>query len=141
MFFLLVLGLASLGLAAFLVGEVATLPARQREGNLRRASTYGRSRRAETGPGHESFRERAFEPMKMGLAHTVLKLSPRMTVDKVSRRLMGAGVGRTLSPTSFLAAKAVFAVLGFFGGTFLGGVAGKGSLTILLALLFGFIGF
>jgi len=77
----------------------------------------------------------------MGLAHAVLKLSPRMSVDKVSRRLMGAGVGRTLSPTSFLAGKAVFAVLGFMGGTFLGGIAGKGSLGILLALLFGFVGF
>ena len=141
MFFLLLFGLVSLGLAAFLIGEVATLPARQREGNLRRASSYGRHRRASSGQGQESFRERAVEPMKMGLAHAVLKLSPRMSVDKVSRRLMGAGVGRTLSPTSFLAAKAVFAVLGFMGGTFLGGIAGKGSLGILLALLFGFVGF
>ena len=141
MFFLLLFGLVSLGLAAFLIGEVATLPARQREGNLRRASSYGRRRRASSGQGQESFRERAVEPMKMGLAHAVLKLSPRMPVDKVSRRLMGAGVGRTLSPTSFLAGKAVFAVLGFMGGTFLGGIAGKGSLGILLALLFGFVGF
>src|ERR687888_2447460 len=135
MFFLLVFGLASLGLAAYLVGEVATLPARQREGNLRRAAQYGRSRRAAAGPAQDGFRERAVEPMKMGLAHAVLKLSPRMTVDKVSRRLMGAGVGRTISPTSFLASKAIFAVLGFFGGTFLGGVGGQGRLTILLALL------
>jgi tight adherence protein C len=141
MFFLLLFGLVSLRLAAFLIGEVATLPARQREGNLRRASSYGRHRRASSGQGQESFRERAVEPMKMGLAHAVLKLSPRMSVDKVSRRLMGAGVGRTLSPTSFLAGKAVFAVLGFMGGTFLGGIAGKGSLGILLALLFGFVGF
>ena len=141
MFFLLLFGLVSLGLAAFLIGEVATLPARQREGNLRRASSYGRRRRASSGQGQESFRERAVEPMKMGLAHAVLKLSPRMSVDKVSRRLMGAGVGRTLSPTSFLAGKAIFAVLGFMGGTFLGGIAGKGSLGILLALLFGFVGF
>jgi tight adherence protein C len=141
MFFLLLFGLVSLGLAAFLIGEVATLPARQREGNLRRASNYGRHRRASSGVGQESFRERAVEPMKMGLAHAVLKLSPRMSVDKVSRKLMGAGVGRTLSPTSFLAGKAVFAVLGFMGGTFLGGIAGQGSLGILLALLFGFMGF
>jgi tight adherence protein C len=141
MFFLLLFGLVSLGLAAFLIGEVATLPARQREGNLRRASSYGRHRRTSSSQGQESFRERAVEPMKMGLAHAVLKLSPRMSVDKVSRRLMGAGVGRTLSPTSFLAAKAVFAVLGFVGGTFLGGIAGQGSLGILLAILFGFVGF
>jgi tight adherence protein C len=141
MIFLLVFGLASLGLAAYLIGEVATLPARQREGSLRRAATYGHRRRPVAGQGQEGFRERAVEPMKMGLAHAVLKLSPRMTVDKVSRRLMGAGVGRAFSPTSFLASKAIFAILGFFGGTFLGGVAGSGSLGILLALGFVFIGF
>src|SRR5215216_3015617 len=133
MFFLLVFGLASLGLAAFLIGEVATLPARQREGNLRRAANYGARRRPSSGQGQEGFRERAVEPIKMGLAHAVLKLSPRMTVDKVSRRLMGAGVGRAFSPTSFLASKAVFAILGF--------LAGKSSLGILLALLFLFVGF
>jgi tight adherence protein C len=141
MIFLLVFGLASLGLAAFLIGEVATLPARQREGSLRRAATYGHRRRPVAGQSQEGFRERAVEPMKMGLAHAVLKLSPRMTVDKVSRRLMGAGVGRAISPTSFLASKALFAILGFLGGTFLGGVAGKGSLGILLALFFLFFGF
>jgi tight adherence protein C len=141
MIFLLVFGLASLGLAAYLIGEVATLPARQREGSLRRAATYGRRRKAAPGRGEEGFRERAVEPMKMGLAHAVLKLSPRMTVDKVSRRLMGAGVGRAFSPTSFLASKAVFAGVGFLGGTFLGSAAGKGSLGVLLALFFLFIGF
>ena len=141
MIFLLVFGLASLGLAAYLIGEVATLPAREREGSLRRAATYGHRRRAAPGQRQEGFRERAVEPMKMGLAHAVLKLSPRMTVDKVSRRLMGAGVGRAFSPTSFLASKAVFAILGFLGGTFLGGLAGKGSLGILLALFFLFVGF
>src|SRR5215211_2695874 len=141
MFFLLVFGLASLGLAAFLIGEVATLPARQREGSLRRASSYGRSRGKTSGQGQESFRERAVEPMKMGMAHAVLKLSPRMTVDKVSRRLMGAGVGRAFSPTSFLASKAFLGVGGFVGGMFLGGVTGKGALGILLSLLFALIGF
>jgi tight adherence protein C len=141
MFFLLVFGLASLGLAAFLIGEVATLPARQREGNLRRAATYGRSRGRASGQGQESFRERAVEPMKMGMAHAVLKLSPRMTVDKVSRRLMGAGVGRAISPTSFLASKALLGVLGFVGGTFLGGMTGNGTLGILLAIVFVLIGF
>jgi tight adherence protein C len=141
MFFLLVFALASLGLAAFLIGEVATLPARQREGNLRRASNYGRARGRASVQGQESFRERAVEPMKMGMAHAVLKLSPRMTVDKVSRRLMGAGVGRTISPTSFLASKALFGVGGFVGGTFLGGMTGNGTLGILLAILFAFVGF
>jgi tight adherence protein C len=64
-----------------------------------------------------------------------------MSVDKVSRRLMGAGVGRSFTPTTFLASKALCAVGGFVGGTFLGGLTGKGSLGILLAILFAFLGF
>ena len=138
---LLFLGLALLAGAAYFACEVATLPARERHQSVRRAATYGARRRPSSGQGQDSFRERAVEPMKMGLAHAVLKLSPRMSVDKVSRRLMGAGVGRTISPTSFLASKALLAVGGFVLGTFLGGMTGKGSLGILLALLFVFIGF
>ena len=141
MFFVLVFALASLGLAVFLIGEAATLPARERYGSIRRAANYGRSRRG--GPsrqGQESFGDRVVEPMKMGLAQAVLKVSPRMTVDTVSRRLMGAGLARALSPTTFLAGKAAFAIGGVFGGLFVGGMLG-GAFAILLALLFALIGF
>jgi hypothetical protein len=63
--FILVLGLASLGLAVFLVGEVATLPARERHGSIRRAATYGKHRRR-AGPREESFGERVVDPLKTG---------------------------------------------------------------------------
>jgi tight adherence protein C len=141
MFFVLVFALASLGLAVFLIGEAATLPARERYGSIRRAANYGRSRRG--GPsrqGQETFGDRVVEPMKMGLAQAVLKVSPRMTVDTVSRRLMGAGLARMVSPTTFLAAKAALAIGGVFGGLFLGGLLG-GAFAILLALLFALVGF
>jgi tight adherence protein C len=54
---------------------------------------------------------------------------------------MGAGVGRAISPTSYLASKALFGVLGFVGGTFLGGLTHNGTLGVLLAILFALIGF
>ncbi len=65
----LLLGIASLGLAVFLVSEVATLPLRQREGSIRRAARYGESRRRVSDHANaQSFRDRALVPMSTGLA-------------------------------------------------------------------------
>ena len=140
MVFVLIFAIASLGLAVFLIGEAATLPARERHGSIRRAATYGKSRRPSTGRPEESFGNRVVEPMKMGLAQGVLKVSPRLTVDAVSARLMGAGLGRVLSPTTFLAAKAAGAIGGVVGGLVVGGMVG-GAFPIVLAILFALIWF
>ena len=134
MVFVLAFAIASLGLAVFLIGEAATLPARERYSSIRRAATYGKSRRPAGGAPQESFGDRVVEPLKMGLAHGVLKVSPRMTVDSVSARLMGAGLGRAVSPTTFLASKAATAVGGVVGGLTLGGMLG-GAFPILLAIV------
>jgi tight adherence protein C len=140
MVFVLIFAIASLGLAVYLIGEAATLPARERYGSIRRAATYGKSRRPSTGRPEETFGNRVVEPMKMGLAQGVLKVSPRLTVDAVSARLMGAGLGRVLSPTTFLAAKAAGAIGGVVGGIVVGGMVG-GAFPIVLAVLFALIGF
>lgn len=137
---ILVFAIAALGAAVFLIGEAATLPARERHGSIRRAATYGRSRRPSAGRPEESFGERVVEPLKMGLAQAVLKVSPRMTVDAVSARLMGAGLGRVLSPTTFLASKAAAAIGGVVGGLIVGGMVG-GAFPVLLAAVFALLGF
>ena len=137
---ILFLAIASLGFAVFLIGEAATLPARERHGSIRRAATYGKSRRPTSGRPEETFGSRVVDPMKMGLAQGVLKVSPRLTVEAVSARLMGAGLGRVLSPTTFLAAKAAAAIGGVFGGLVLGGMVG-GVFPVLLAILLALIGF
>ena len=130
---ILLFAIAALGAAVFLIGEAATLPARERHGSIRRAATYGKSRRPSSGRPEQSFGDRVVEPMKMGLAQGVLKVSPRMTVDAVSARLMGAGLGRVISPTTFLASKAAAALV-------VGGVIG-GAFPILLAVVFALLGF
>jgi tight adherence protein C len=140
MVFILLFAIASLGLAVFLIGEAATLPARERHGSIRRAATYGKSRRASSGRREESFGDRVVEPLKMGLAQVVLKINPRMSVDSVTARLMGAGLGRVISPTTFLAAKAAAAIGGVVGGLIVGGMVG-GAFPILLALVFALLGF
>src|ERR1044072_1355155 len=137
---ILLFAIAALGAAVFLIGEAATLPARERHGSIRRAATYGKSRRPSTGRPEETFRARVVDPMKMGLAHAVLKVNPRMTADAVSARLMGAGLGRVISPASFLASDGAAAIGGVFGGLVVGGMVG-GAFPILFAVVFALLGF
>ena len=139
---LLILGLAFLALAVYLVGEVATSPSRERRGSLKRAATYGDSRLTAPGLREETFGERVVAPMRMTLAHAVLRVNRRSSVDKVGSKLLGAGLGRVISPQTFLATKAIAACGGFVGGAFLGAIAGKGgAVAALLAMVFAALGF
>jgi tight adherence protein C len=136
---LLVLALASLGLAVYLLGEVATLPARQRQGSIRRAANYGRSRRL-VNPFAQTagFRERAMGPAVTSLARVVLRLSPKSTVDSINLKLLGAGLGRSFSPTAFLATKGVLGVSGLLLGLMAG--VGSGAKGVLIAFGLGIMG-
>ena len=140
---ILVLAALSLALAVFLVGEVATLPQRQRQGAIRRAATYGHKRRPiDALRDQAGFRERALGPMTTSLARGVLRLSPKATVDSINMKLLSAGLGRKISPTQFLAAKALFAAFGFFFGATVAaagsGATPKGIMAILGLGLMGF---
>jgi tight adherence protein C len=138
---LLFLAVVMLAAAAYLVGEVVTLPGRERHQAVRRAATYGRSRVVSTGLERLRFRERVLLPATASLAGLTLKLNPRTTLDSISARLLAAGMGRKLTPTTFLAIKSA----GALGGGFLGfaaGIAFVGSVAALpLAIALGLLGF
>lgn len=138
---LLIFGVVSLGAAVFLVSEAVTLTGRQREGSLRRAATYGSSAVVPIRPGQADFRERAVIPVMTGLARGVLRLTPRANLASVSTKLLAAGLGRTVSPTAFLAAKAIFACAGIPVGAILGRSIGTGVTAVLFSILCGAIGF
>ena len=139
---ILLLGVATLGLAAFLVAEVVTFPARQRAGALRRAANYGRARSRVPLPGQEDFRRRALQPFLVSLARAVLRVSPRATVESVSLKLLAAGLGRTVSPTAFLGTKVLLAGAGVPAGIAVGAVAGKSAGgSVLFGLVFALMGF
>jgi len=99
---LLLIAIACLAGAVFLIGEVATLPSRERVRSMRRATHYGFVRIASP-LDNQRLRERAFEPLRETFAAWVLKLNPRTSMDSIGLRLLGAGLGRRLSPTGFLA--------------------------------------
>src|SRR5687768_6921056 len=139
----MLLALAALLLAGavYLVGEVVTYPARQRQQGIRRASTYGRLRFKAASPDRVRFNERVLAPAAARLAQLALRVNPRVTVESVGLRLLAAGMGRTMTPTVFLAAKAGFGGVGaLFGLLF--GVSSFGPLgAFALAGLFAAGGF
>jgi tight adherence protein C len=144
MLWLLIIAGASIALAFFLLMDVATLPARQRAGSIRRAAGYGKHRVAASSRVLDdgTFRDRALVPMKTGLARAVLRITPRASVETVSNKLLRAGLNRKLSPTSYLASKAVLCFVGFVGGQVFASIAGAlASRALLLGIAFAFVGF
>ncbi|HKF14709.1 MAG TPA: type II secretion system F family protein [Gaiellaceae bacterium] len=123
---LLFLAFLCLAGAVFLIGEVATLPSRERERSIRRASHYGFVGVASSLDA-KKFRERAVEPMRENLAGLVLKINPRTSLESISLKLLGAGLGRRITPTGFLAAKGVAAAFGALVGVMVGSMAGSAT--------------
>jgi tight adherence protein C len=106
--------------AAFLVVEALTHPARERRSAVARASTYGRVRRSRL-PDRGDLHERAVVPIKDVLARWVLRLTPKLSLESVSTKLLTAGLTRRLSPTGFLSLKAALVIGGLLlGALFLG---------------------
>jgi tight adherence protein C len=142
MTWLLVLAGASVGLAVYLLMDLATLSTRERVGSIRRAATYGKSR-VPVGSVLDdgTFRERALTPMKTGLARAVLRITPRASIETVSTKLLNAGLNRRVSPTTYLASKAVVGFIGFVAGQVVAQVSGQASRGVLLGLAMAVVGF
>jgi tight adherence protein C len=139
-FIFIVLGVLCLAGAAYLVGEAMTLPARERRSSVHRAATYGKFRAA-LGQQQLPFNKRVLAPLGDRLAGWTLKLHPKTTIDGVSTRLLAAGLGRKISPTTFLAFKSALALGGLvLGGLFGGAAAGPGGVLFAAIALAG-IGF
>src|SRR5918911_5175858 len=101
-----VLALASLAAAVYFAAEAITVSSRERRTAVLRASTYGRIRRkALTLPDRGQLHQRAIVPLKDSVAKWVLRLTPKLSIEAVSAKLLAAGLTRRLTPTGFLALK------------------------------------
>ena len=136
----IVLAVLLLAAAAYLLGEAATAPARERQVSVRRAATYGKFRAA-LGERDQPFQDRVVNPAKERLAGFVLKIHPKTTVDSVRSKLLAAGMGRKITPTGFLAAKSAFGLGGFLFGAFFGGTMSGTVGVLVFGLALGGIGF
>jgi tight adherence protein C len=138
MLFVIFVGLVCLAASAYFLGDAVTMPARERHSSVRRAARYG-TFRPSLGHHQRPFRERVLVPLGERLARWTLKLHPRTTIEGVSTRLLAAGLGRTLSPTAFLAFKSGLAIGGFALGALFGGAAtGAGGVLFFSLVLAGF---
>jgi tight adherence protein C len=135
---LILLAVLFLAGAAYLFGEAATAPARDRQVSVKRAANYGKFRAA-LGERDKPFRDRVLEPAVDRLSKLVLRIHPKTNVDGVRNRLLAAGLGRTITPSAFLAAKAAVGIGGLLVGMILGAVVG--SVGLLLAVALGGVGF
>ena len=135
------LAFLSLAVSAYLVGEVVTLPGRERDRAVKRAANYGRHRVASTGLERLRFSERVVVPATASLARLALRLNPRANLDAIAIRLMAAGMGRSLTPTAFLAMKGGGALIGGIVGFTLGTGVGGPLAGFLFAFGLGFGGF
>jgi len=138
---LFVLAVLMLAGAVYLISEVVTLPGRERDRAVRRAATYGRTRVASVGLERLRFRERVLQPATASLAGLTLKLNPRVTLDSISARLLAAGMGRKLTPTTFLAMKAAGGLVGGFLGFAVGVAAVAPVAALPLAFALALVGF
>jgi tight adherence protein C len=136
---MLLLASLMLGLAVFLVTEVATTPQRRRTIALKRAAAYGAARR-NTEEEIERFKERVLVPAIDRLAHLALRINPKVSADAIGSRLIAAGLAPRISTSQFLAVKSGLALAGgivaLLFGVALGPLAG-----FLLAPVFAAAGF
>jgi tight adherence protein C len=134
---LLIAGVCLLALSAYLVSEVVTLPERQRRALVRRAAHYGAVRVAPAGRERTTLHERMLVPVSGRLARMMLRLNPRESLDAVQQKLLAAGM-HDVSPSGFLAAKAILAGAGLLFGLLLTAIAGaQTGLLVTLACVAG----
>src|SRR5919197_235207 len=136
MLFVIFVGLVCLAASAYFVGDAVTMPARERRSSVRRAAQYG-DFKPKLGHVQQPFRERVLVPMGDRLAKWTLKLHPKTTVEGVSTRLLAAGLGRKISPTTFLALKSACAIGGFGVGALFGGALTGAGGVLLFAIALG----
>ena len=135
---LLILAAICLSLSALCVGNVATLPARNRRARIRAAATYGNVR-VSSGPERARFQERVVGPFITWIARAMLRLNAKQNLESLSLLLMSAGM-RNTSAQTFLAAKGISAGVGILLGVVLGAFSSLTAVFVYASVL-GAIGY
>ena len=135
---LLIAAAVCLTLSALCVGNLATLPARNRRARIRAAATYG-NLRVSRGPERAPFQVRVIGPLIGWVSRLMLRLNAKQSLDSLGSLLMSAGM-RTTSPQTFLAAKGIAGVAGVLLGILLGSFSSV-TAVFVFACIFGAIGY
>jgi tight adherence protein C len=139
MILLLFLGTLSLGLAAFLVAETATLPARRRREALNRVTAYGSGASASAASIRKRPSGGLLDPVWASVAAVVLRVMPRTTRESVDKRLIASGFARRITADQLMAAKGLLAAFGVLVGIVI--ISKNAAAGVLLTFCFGLLGF
>jgi tight adherence protein C len=126
--------------AVFLLGEVATYPARLKTKSIKRAAEYGRVRIPRNERELIRFRERVMAPAVARLGAIPLKLSPKTNLETISAKLVAAGLSSRISTSGFLAIKGGATVGGCLLGLALSAATSPAALVLFVPVL-GAVGF
>ena len=122
--------------AVYMTLDAVTVRQKQVAGSLARARRYGGASARETELTND-LTDRLIAPTVKRLANLVTALPMTQNPDEIRRRLIAAGLGHRLNPTSFLAIKGG----GIVGSIFLGlALASTGLLPVGNGLIFGIVG-
>ncbi|MDX6485795.1 MAG: tight adherence protein [Gaiellaceae bacterium] len=121
---LLIVASACIAGSAFVVGQLATQPERERRSLVRRAASYGAPRVHAPREERLSLRERVLAPASARLAGVMLRMNRRENLEQVQQRLLAAGLN-TVSPNGFVAFKGFLAGAGGVFGLFIWVVTGS----------------
>ena len=135
---LLILAALCLSLSALCIGNVATLPARNRRARIRSAANYGHVRVSAI-PDRARFQERVIGPFVGKLSRAMLRLNAKQDLESLSTLLMSAGM-RNTSAQTFLAAKGISAGAGVLLGIAIGAFSSTTAVFVFASIL-GAIGY
>jgi tight adherence protein C len=137
---LLVLAVICLGGAIYMVGQLITATAQDRQSFIKRVATYGAERQQVMVATEESLKTRVAAPIIERFAKVILRVNPKTTIDGVAYKLVSAGMSRRISPTTFLALKGICPIiLGLLALAFAGSLSPMMSIAMVLG--FGALGF
>jgi len=130
---LLILAALCLSLSALCVGNIATLPARNRRARIRSAATYGHVR-VSAGQERARFQERVLGPVVAWFSRAMLRVNAKQNLEALSMLLMSAGM-RNTSPQTFLAAKGISAGAGVLLGIAIGAFSSITAVFVFATIL------
>jgi tight adherence protein C len=137
---LLVLAVICLAGAIYMIGQLITAPAQERQNFFKRVASYGNEKQQIITPNEESLKTRVAGPIIERFAKLILRINPKTTTDGVAYKLVSAGMSRKISPTTFLALKGICPiVLGLLALAFAGSLSPMMSIAMVLG--FGALGF
>jgi tight adherence protein C len=134
---MLLLAMLMLGLAVFVVGEVATTPQRRRHVALKRAAAYGAARHKDEAQV-ERFKDRVLVPAVDRLAALALRINPKASSDAIAARLVSAGLTSRVTSSQFLAVKSGAAIVAAPVAALFGVAAGPVGGVLMAPVLAGF---